>query len=864
MDTQSLTTFLENAEAPAEAPALVAYTEAGEQHYTRRQLFEAARCVASELTAAKLGPGDQVMIIAANSPAWVVTALGVLKAGCTLVPVDAQMRGADLEHVLDDAAPARIYADPAVIDSDIQWPGPSPQPLPAPTPGVDTVEPPAPPAQLPDGADTAVIFYTSGTTGPPKGVPLSHTNLLSNVQGLIAEGIARPDDRVLLPLPLHHVYPFSIGLLTVIGLGATLIMPRSLVGPRIAGALYQSRATILLGVPRLYEALWQRLEARLTDGRRWRERVLEWLMTGSQWCRRRTGLHPGRWLFRPVIKRLAPTLRLAVSGGAALDPGLGRRLQTLGWQVATGYGLTETSPILTLNPPGEARLETAGRPLPGVSLRIIDGEVCARGDNVFEGYRGSPTGDGPIDADGWLHTGDAGWIDDDGFLHLQGRLSATIVLPGGENIDPERIERVLNAQPALREAGVLADDDRLAAVVVPEPDHDPADAEAAVTAAARQLPGHHAIARVQVSVDPLPRTRLGKLRRPHLKRRYEALAAGTQAPRAEPIAIEAMMPEDQALLSDPVAGKTWDYLASRFADRRLTPDSHLHRDLDIDSLGWIDLALALREQSGVELADEAIAEVTTVRDLLQAVIQAREVEPDADGSHLVASLQQPESLLDDRDQRALAPRGVLRHLAARVVLAGCLLISRRYARIEVEGEWPELSGCLITPRHISAFDPIVLTAILPRRHLPGLFWAGWTGLLFSTALRRRFSDIARILPIDPGSAPRRSLALAAACLERRHPLVWFPEGQRHTGEGLGDLRPGIGMLLKAQPRPVVPVWIEGTDQVLPVGQLWPRRGQVVIRIGAPIEPGEDGADERAIVARIEQAMRSLSSSARAD
>ncbi|MEX0385411.1 AMP-binding protein [Spiribacter onubensis] len=870
MSTMSVPALIHAAEVSRDQTALLAFTAHGPRRMSRGELLDSAAQLASTFRDAGLGRGDRIMIQAPNSVEWVVIALATLINGSILVPVDAQMGTADLAHVLADADPARVYTTAALRQS-------LPASLPARVVELDTLTLPAPdtPADAMTAVaaapeDVAAVFYTSGTTGPPKGVPLTHANLASNVQGLLEERIAGADDRVLLPLPLHHVYPFSIGLLTVLTVGATLIMPRSLVGPRIAEALGEGGATILLGVPRLYEALWTRLESRLTGGSASRRRLLHGVVRFCNGVEARLGHQPGRWLFRPVMKRLAPCLRLAVSGGAALDPAIGGRLQALGWTVATGYGLTETSPILTLNAPGEARLDTAGRPLPGVSLRIVDGEVRARGPNVFAGYWNDPVDpDEVFDAEGWFRTGDAGHIDDDGYLHLAGRLSSTIVLPGGENIDPERIERVLNARPAIREAGVLDAGGRLVAVVVPEPDAEgvpQAEAGAAVDAAQGELPGHHALGDVQFSADPLPRTRLGKLRRPHLARLYDDLRAGKRHVEQRPIDPEDMAPEDQALLADTTAAATWQYLTERFGDHRLTPDSRLSRDLGLDSLSWVDMGIALRDRAGVELGDEAIGRVETVRDLLQEVIQADQAMSDDDraGQSLIQALQSPEMWLNDADRRALAPRGPLRHGAARVALGGCRLLNRLFTRIEIDGEWPEGGPFLITPRHTSAYDPIALTATLSRERMEPLFWAGWTGLLFSSAWRRAFSRIARILPIDPGAAPRRSLALAAATLERGHSLVWFPEGQRGTDQSLQPLRPGIGLLLAAHPVPVVPVWIEGTREVLPVGHLLPRRGRVRIRIGEAISPSRYGSDRRHIVECVGEALSALGDEDRSD
>lgn len=854
----------------AQRPAIIAYTATGAVTIDRHRLLAMAEAHAQTLENAGLSRGDRILIQAPNSIEWVVIALATLMHGAVLVPVDAQMNRDDIAHVITDADPARIYVTralrPALPDS----------PTAVPIIELDSLEltvsddaSMAPtPRDGPITGDIATLFYTSGTTGPPKGVPLTHANLVSNVRALLEEGIAGPDDRVLLPLPLHHVYPFSVGLLTVLGVGATLVMPQSLVGPRIAEALRDSRATILLGVPRLYEALWSRLEERLGGRRPWRQRLFHASVETCQRIQSRLGWPVGRWLFRPVMKRLAPALRLAVNGGAALDPVIARRLQGLGWTLASGYGLTETAPILTLNAPGDARLETAGRPLPGVSLRVVDGEVRVRGPNVFAGYHNDAVDPAAVfDDAGWLRTGDGGQIDDEGYLHLTGRLSSTLVLAGGENIDPERIERALNAQPGIREAGVLADHGRLAAVIVPETNDPPEDGpqaaiDAAIRAAQADLPAHHAIGNAQLSADPLPRTRLGKLRRPHLARLFERLGSDQPETRQAPIDPEAMAPEDQALLADESALATWRYLTERFADQRLTPDSRLHLDLGLDSLGWMDLGLGLRDQAGIELDDAAIGRVETVRDLLQEVIQADPAAPAAEGqtpATLTEQLADPEALLDESSTRLLTPRGPLRYATARLALGACRQINRRFARIEVEGKWPQDGPLLITPRHVSAYDPVALTGSLTRRQMEPLFWAGWTGLLFSSALRRTFSHVARILPIDPGAAPQRSLALAAAALQRGHSLVWFPEGQRGTDEALQPLRPGIGLLLAAHPVPVVPVWIEGTETVLPVGQLIPSHGTIRIRIGEPLYPEHYGSGSRAIVASVSEALEALGS-----
>lgn len=874
--TATLTALLDARRIPGEYPAVIELQRDAATTTTRASLTDSIGRLAAGLQASGLNRGERVVLLAPNGTQWIVAALGVIFAGGVLVPLDTQMPREDLVHVLADCAPhmvlttaglrarlpadgskASVYhldGDDAAADSWLALFG----------------EKPVTPVAAPDAP--AAIFYTSGTTGPPKGVPLTHANLASNVEALCAQELADARDRVLVPLPFHHVYPFTLGILTALNLGAPVIVPFSLVGPQILRALQVGRPTVMLGVPRLAEALWSGLETRVTARGRIAAGLFHWLLQVSQFTRR-IGLPAGRRLFAGLHRRLAPSLRLVVVGGAALDPGLGRRLQGLGWEVATGYGLTETSPILTYNPPDRLRLESAGMPLPGVELTIGEpraedgsGEVLARGPNVFAGYWNLPEKTAAaFTPEGWFRTGDRGRLDADGYLRLAGRGSAMIVLAGGENVDPERVEKAIAAAAEIREAGVLTDQGRLAAVVVPEP----GAARGLSAAALRErigealsrtladLPSHHRPGLLRVTPDPLPRTRLGKLRRHKLRELFQRLGDDDRATASDtgPLAPERMAPEDRQLLSDPAAAETWRYLCERFPEHRLTPDTRLAQDLGLDSLSWVDLTLALSDRAGIDLDDAAIARVETVRDLLGEAAGAAGTA--GSGRPLAEELADPERLLSAEEAALLAAPGALRRALARLVAGLVRLGLRSFLRIEVRGSLPPGGPYLIAPRHLSALDPLVLLEAL-RGHSPAsLRWAAWTGVLFSSRLRRWFSHQAGVLPIDPGAAPRSSLALAAACLRRGSSLVWFPEGQRSPDGALQPLRPGIGVLLRVQPVPVIPVWIEGTREALPPGRLLPRPARVRVRIGEPITPEEYGDDPGAIVDAVHAGLAAL-------
>ncbi|AGA32776.1 Long-chain-fatty-acid--CoA ligase [Thioalkalivibrio nitratireducens DSM 14787] len=880
MNAQTIDELVSSRSVTGDQAAVVAMSRDAFDTTSRAELLERAGRLAAGLQETGLEPGGRTVIFAPNSADWVIAALGVINAGGVVVPLDTQMPREDLEHVLTDSEPqfivttakfrdrlpedlgdARTYLIDAAADASDAWEGFFEH---------------EPAAAVAKSDDVAVIFYTSGTTGPPKGVPLTHRNLTSNVEALCAQELADDQDRVLVPLPFHHVYPFTVGILVPLTIGATIIVPFSLVGPQIVRALRDGEATVMLGVPRLYEAVWKALEDRVSARGRIPALLFRLILGMSKLARHRLGLRVGRSLFKGLHNRLAPGLRLVVAGGAALDPGLGRNLQALGWEVATGYGLSETSPILAYNPPDRLRLEAAGLPLPGVELAIDDsgssdgrGEVMARGPNVFAGYLNLPDKTKAVlDNDGWFRTGDTGEIDD-GYLRLHGRESSMIVLSGGENVDPERAEEALQAIDEVREAGVLAHDDRLAAVVVPESrllrEVTGEDLEKrvkdSVKKAAKELPSHHRPGVVRVALDPLPRTRLGKLRRHKLEELFEELGKEDTVSdaRPEPVSPESMAPEDQQLLSDPGAERTWDYLAERFHDIRLTPDSSLAEELGIDSLSWVDLTLALQDRAGIDLDDSAIERVETVRELLQEAAGASEAKEGR--GELKKQLEDPESLLVDDQRKDLEPLGPARRSVGRALLGPVRLLSRLLVRVDVQGRLPDDGPFLIAPRHLSFVDPLALLPALSRQQLESLYWAGLEAYLFSNRFSRAFSRTAHVLPIDPGSAPRRSLALAAACLKRGHSLIWFPEGQRSPDGRLQRLRPGIGLVLAAQPVPVVPVWIEGTREVMAPGRHFPRPGKRVrVIIGDPVSPETYGTDEREIVKSLQSALEDLGES----
>jgi long-chain acyl-CoA synthetase len=847
-----------------EKDAVLFFDRRGERRCSYRSLAEDARRLATGLAERGIAAGDAVVVCARNRPEWIIATFASLRHGAVLVPLDTQLDDEAFRHALADSGARLLFTTAGevsrlreacravgveiVLLEDEDGEEPSWRGLLSDATGPGDL-------RTAKAEETAVLFYTSGTTGPAKGVPLTHRNLVFQIRTIAEADLVRQDERVLLPLPLHHVYPFVVGMLAPLALGLPLILPSAFTGSQVLQALQQGRATMMMGVPRLYEALIAGLDARLEQRGRLQQALFNGLLDLGVFARRQTGLRLGKFLLSPLRRRIAPDLRIVVSGGAALGVETGWRLEGLGWLVATGYGLTETSPLLTMNPPGNLRFDTAGRPVPGVELRIDPGgapegrqgegdigEVLARGPGVFRGYHNLP--DKTAEAfthDGWFRTGDLGRIDSAGFLHLAGRRSTMIVTASGENVQPDTVEEAYQKHPAIGEIAVLERDGKIVGLIVPAAGADagtnPKDTVRKAVAEVRGLPSYQRLAEFAVTRETIPRTRLGKPRRHLLPELYERALrgeAGAAPERQGPMPLDDMSAEDRALLEDPAARQAWGWLAARYADRRLSPDSDLTVDLGIDSMDWLNISLEMSQRTGVDLTEDAIARVRTVRDLLTELTGGGEVVGAAR-----FSLDEPEAALDEEARRWLRPldpasRGLSLAIYWLNRAAMRLLFRVRCSGLEnLPGEGP----FVITPNHSSLLDPLALGASLEYWLLRRTYWAGWTGIVFSGPVRRRLARLAQAVPIDPRRGAASSLAFAAAILKRKMTLVWFPEGRRSDDGTLQAFMPGLGLLLEHYHSvPVVPVVIRGAYEAWPRSRSFPRPKRIEVQIHPPLSP----------------------------
>lgn len=780
--------------------------------------------------------GAAVGVLAENGVPGIVARLALIALGAVAINPDPDSPAEEIKRELTLARAALLLATPQFLKSAQRAFNGALPIVRIDRESLDGAPPAAPASLAPERVpvdDPAAIFFTSGTTGPPKGVPLSRRNMGATVQSLERLKLLRASDRVLLPLPLHHSYPFLVGLLVTLASGATLVLPAGLSGPQLGHALRAGEVSVIVGVPRLYEALMQSIESRLRAEGAPARLLFEAMLRCAMLARRAFGIPLGRLLFRPLYRKLGPRLSLMASGGARLDAEVAARLEGLGFTVLEGYGLVETASVSTFNPPGRTRLGSVGLPAPGVEIRIDapdedgQGEILIRGPNVFAGYLRDDEATARAFAEGdWFRSGDIGRLDRDGYLWVTGRKKEIFVLPDGKKIAPEELEAVYGASPLVREVALLETPDGVQALVVPNLEAlrdsaaSPEDAiRVALSEIAQTLPPFKRLAGFALQREPLPRTHLGK----YARRALPALFVQAKRHERKPAGVTTA--EDQTLLDDPKLRPVWDWLQARFAGRALDLDTSPQLDLGIDSLGWVALSLDIKRQFGIELSEEAVARIVTLRDLLRAVAQA----PAA-----AAAPEAPPARDAAEEMRALlAPPGFLRRTAALALFAAVWIAARLLFRLEAQGaeKIPASRPLIIAANHASDLDPFVLAASLPLSLLQDCYWGGDAARLFGTRARRAFARTVHVFPIDD-RAPLASLARARAVLEAGKALIWFPESWRSPNGALQRFLPGVGRLLRETEAAVVPAYISGTFAALPRHARRPRLVPVRVTFGA--------------------------------
>jgi long-chain acyl-CoA synthetase len=505
-----------------ERPALLEPIEESERVIilTYTEVQQRVQQFAGYLQEQNLEKGERVLIWAASRVDWIVAYLATLLVGAVVVPLDVNTRE-DFLARLTETTEAKY-----VITTQKQYQSLKDPPLPL----IDIDALPAgqlDPERLPQiqENDLAELVFTSGTTGQPKGVILTHKNIASNVLAALQVVDIRERDRALSILPLSHMLETTIDI-AILSRGSSILYARTLAPTTLLKLLGSQNITVMVLVPQALQLFLNGIEREVR--RQNKEKAFETL-------RRIASYLPFSWrrrLFGSVHKRFGGHFKFFVSGGAYLAPQLSQGWENMGFRVMQGYGATECAPIVSATPYHEHIHSSVGKPLPGVQVRIAeDGEILVKGSNVTQGYWKNPEATEQAFEDGWYHTGDLGYEDARGFLYIKGRKKNLIVLSNGLNVYPEDVENVLLTNPAIKDAVVIGlskseNDLEVHAVLLM---NDLAQAKSAIQLANKQLASHQQIRGFTIwPEEDFPRTHTLKVKRPELLEKLSAVRAGNK------------------------------------------------------------------------------------------------------------------------------------------------------------------------------------------------------------------------------------------------------------------------------------------------------------------------------------------------
>ncbi len=815
-------------------PALIIKPGVRDRVTTYAALDSAASRFARLLQDRGIGKGDRVLIWAPNMPEWVISFFGCMRVGATLVPLDVRSASDFAASVVRQTEPRLMLLARSTerLAEGLRVPARLLEDLEAALPGTQ----PSPEAVHVTPDDLAEIIFTSGTTGDPKGVMLSHRNIVSNVRG--ADEVLTVTDRFrfLSLLPLSHMFEQNIGLLAPLAGGAQIVYPVSRQPSILFRTLAEHQITTLVVVPQLLQLLLSGIEREAE--RRGQARQLARAFAIAA----RLPLPLRRVVFRSVHARLGGALELVLSGGAALDPTLAERWELLGVRVLQGYGATEAAPIITGDRPGQRRPRAVGRAYPGVEVRIADdGEVLARGANIFRGYWRNAEATTRAIEGGWYHTGDLGELDAEGYLTLKGRKKDMIVLANGQNVYPEDIESILNRQPGVIEAVVVgvprpeAQVEVHAVLLLREPGT--TAAATAVATANRMVAEHQRIQGWTVWPDEdFPRTHTLKVKKHEVLQGLGELAAGKPPRTPEPLAADAASPLLRIVAE--ACGAPIDVVR---------PESTLGDDLQLDSLGRVELLSAIEAELGAYLDEAAISSTTTIAELARMIVAAPRTRED-------------KSYPSWPRHPVIA---VLRELALQALVFS---VYRLFYRIQVVGA-DRIANfrapALIAVNHnfgagTLGLDPPAAWLALPLRRRLRTATAGEEHAVFDHPVKGRVSCFLNCFPLSKEGNVRGTLEQIGRLLDLGWSVLIFPEGKLTVGGPIQPFMQGAGLIAVEARTPVIPMRIVVERSSILEGRRWPWRGALTIHIGDPLtfSPGTSYVEA---TEQIETAVRGLGS-----
>jgi long-chain acyl-CoA synthetase len=810
------------------------YFDGGWKIMTYGEFYSLSENIASFLINKGLNKGDRAAIAADNRPEWCAAYMAIVMAGGIAVPIDMQLGSDEIKNLLVDSETKIIFFSAKTEDNVLRAvEGLDIKAINLDAESFSFAMSYEPSAMSHQPHDIASIIYTSGTTGKPKGVMLTHDNFCSDADAVMQARVVARDDNVLSVLPLHHTYPFMCTFLVPLFLGATVTFSPGLKAAELMSAIKDKDVTIAVAVPRLLEMIRSGIVSKIKE----KGKIFLLLMNLCGAMRRITGINAGRFIFGAVHKNF-PKLKIFASGGARLEPRIMLDMEALGFTVLEGYGLTETSPVITFNPAEKRKPGSAGRPLHGVEIKISDdGEISAKGPMVMKGYYKNQAATDDVIKYGWFFTGDTGYMDDEGYVFITGRKKEVIVLASGKNVYPEDAEKFYSSIPLIKEMCIAEKQGQLHAVIVPDLEYAKKELVGNISEALKwkinevsmTTPEYMRIKGYTLYNEPLPRTPLGKLRRFMIN---EILKAKGEGPKAKEEAKE----EDESLMQDETGRRAADCIRALMAGPApITAADNLELDLGFDSLKRIELASALETAFSITLPEKFTSEIQTVEDVVSKLKEYAGKGAAGQGKRIEwKEILSKEPSAEDAAKAGFSfSRAEL--AAAYIFLFFMKTAFRLLFRLDVRGleNIPAGGAFVIAPNHASFLDGFAIASSVSFKTFNDLYFLGFQRY-FTGPLKSRFARISHVIPIDPETYLHKALQMSAYVLKNKRALCVFPEGGRSFDGRLMEFKKGIGILAVELNIPVVPAYIKGAFEAMPRGAWLIKPVKIEVVFGKPM------------------------------
>jgi long-chain acyl-CoA synthetase len=752
---------------------------------------------ARELEEKGIGAGDRVLFWGESRPEWIACFYGCLLRGAVVVPLDLKSAPDFVARVQQQVSAKLLLSDEPQLDIPHLAFDSLPQ---------HSDQPYASEAK-PD--DLVQIVFTSGTTAEPKGVCLTHRNLLANIAPIEKEfnryrrweKLVHPL-RFLCLLPLSHVFGQMMGIFIPQLLGAEVYFSESYKPSQIISVVRKQRINAVVTVPRVLETLREKVRADLTVDQ----------------IRAAKGRHFLRnwWAFRKIHRQFGWRFWAFITGGATLESETETFWRRLGYAVIQGYGMTETASLTSLSHPFRMRRGSIGKPVAGQEVKLgDDGEILVRGENVSRGYWHS-NGQSLTDDEGWIHTGDIGEFGPGGNIYFRGRSKETIVTAAGLKIYPTDLEAALDRQPEIKASAVIPHTGGTEALTVLIPRDEHADLNAAVQRANDSLAEFQRIRHwIAWPNSDFPRT-------PGTRKVIKGQIAQAVKTMLQP-STSAASDKDLAPLSLPVISRI-----ARVEPAALSPNANLANDLKLDSLGRVELLSALEDQYQIELDEAAITEATTIADIERIVSRGRS-----------------EAVAYPYPRWAMRfPFTLIRFIVYHVFFLPLTLIMCRVRTIGVERFANVKPPVLFISNHVTDVDAALILSALPWawRYRMAIAMAGEILREWRMSAKVQYAlgaALFNVFSLPRQSGFRQSFEYAGEAVDRGFSILIFPEGTETRDGELQPFKAGIGLLASELNVPIVPIMLRGLFEVKKRKQRFVKPGTVSITFGDPIEFSSD-------------------------